>query len=96
MIIEYTLIMGIIIGTISILGVVFNYVYHKHFELGGVVLVAFGTLLLGLSLWQSIELSIESDGSVSAKYKQDLGAKTAEKNHQGPYSRVIKNCAGAQ
>ena len=82
MIIQITLIMGIILGTICLLAVVHNFVRHQNFGLGGVVLVAFGAMLLGLSIWQSVELSVDADGIVTAKYKQDIGAEAAERNNQ--------------
>ena len=82
MIVQATLVMGIILGTICLLAAVFNFVRHQSFGLGGVVLVAFGAMLLGLSIWQSIELSIDADGSITAKYKQDIGSEAAERNSQ--------------
>lgn len=82
MIIQITLIMGLILGTICVLAAIYNFVRHQNFGLGGVVLVVFGALLLGLSIWHSIELSISADGSVTAKYTQEIGAEAAEKNNQ--------------
>jgi hypothetical protein len=82
MIIQVTLIMGLILGTICLLAAVHNFVRHQSFGLGGVVLVAFGAMLLGLSIWQSVELSIDTEGNITATYKQDLGAEAAERNNQ--------------
>ena len=54
------------------------------FGLGGVVLIAFGSFLVGLSIWTSVTISVKADGSLTAEYKQeakeDLGAKTADLN----------------
>lgn len=84
MIIQTTLIMGIIIGAICLLAAVHNYTRYQYFGLGGVVLVAFGSMLLGLSIWQSVELSIDAKGNITAKYQheQDMGAEAAERNSQ--------------
>jgi len=70
MINEVTLVMGIVIGSICVLSAVHNHVRFQSFGLGGVVLTAFGTLLLGLSIWQSVELSIDAKGNFTAAYKQ--------------------------
>ena len=82
MIINATLITGIIIGAICLLAAVHNHIRYQNFGLGGVVLVAFGSMLLGLSIWKSIEISIDTKGNITAKYQrnQDVGAKVAEQN----------------
>lgn len=86
MIMQATLIMGIVLGTILLLAAVFNFVRHQNFGLGGVVFVIFGSMLFGLSIWRSVELQISSDGGITAKYKwdykQDIGKEAAEQNNQ--------------
>ena len=84
MILQATLITGIIVGVICLLAAVHNHIKYQNFGLGGAVLVAFGSMLLGLSVWQSVELSIDSEGRITAKYKQqqDIGAEAADRNSQ--------------
>lgn len=72
--------LGLLLGSISLLSAVFVYVKHQAFGLAGVILVIFGSFLIGLSIWTSFEFSVGSDGSVTAKYTQDLGSKTADLN----------------
>jgi len=75
---------GIVLGSVLLLSAVYAFVKRQTFGLGGVVLVVFGSFLIGLSIWTSFEVSVNPDGSVTAKYtqeiKEDLGVKTADLN----------------
>ena len=79
-----TLAMGIALGAICLLAAVYNYIKHQSFGTGGIFLVVFGTILLGFSIWQSVEVTIDPDGGFTGKfkYKQDLVAEGAERNIQ--------------
>ncbi len=67
-----TIILGLIIGSVMLIATTFVYVRHQTFSLGGSILTAFGTLLLGLSIWQSVEFTVGPDGGISASFKKEL------------------------
>ena len=64
-----TLILGLILGTIMLCVVLFVYVKKQTFGFGGSILTTFGVLLLGLSLWKSVEVSVTPDGGIQAKFQ---------------------------
>ena len=72
--------LGLLLGSVLLLASVYRFVKHRDFGLGGTVLVVFGSMLLGLSVWTSFEFSVDSAGKVTARYTQDLGAKAADLN----------------
>jgi Skp family chaperone for outer membrane proteins len=72
------LILGLIIGTMMIFASVYVFLKYRIFSLGGSVLTVLGAVLLGMSIWQSIEVSVGPEGGFTAKFSQDLGAATAE------------------
>ena len=71
---------GLLLGSVLLLASVYSFVKHRQFGLSGTVLVVFGSMLLGLSVWTSFEFSVDSEGKVTARYDQDLGAKAADLN----------------
>lgn len=83
-IIDIAFYIGLILGSALLLGAMYVYIRRQIFGLGGVVLVVFGSFLIGLSIWTSFKVSVNADGSVSAEYKreakEDLGAKAADLN----------------
>ncbi|WP_444901460.1 hypothetical protein ACJJIG_18480 [Microbulbifer sp. SSSA007] len=76
-----TMIVGIILGGICLLAAVYNHIKHQNFGLGGVVLVMFGSMLLALSIWGSVEIWI-GDSGAKFQLKEDFGAEKAELNNQ--------------
>lgn len=82
-IIEIAFYFGLFLGSALLLSAVFVFVTRQAFGLGGVVLIAFGSFLVGWSIWTSFEVSVGADGSVTAKYTriaEDIGAKAADFN----------------
>ena len=75
---------GLFLGSALLLSAVYVFVKRQAFGLGGVVLIVFGSFLVGLSIWTSFEISVGADGTVTARYKQeikeDIGVKTADLN----------------
>jgi hypothetical protein len=65
-----TFILGMILGS-TMLGVA-TYVYYKRqvFPVGAIIMTVFGTLLLGLSIWQSAKIQIGADGNVTATFEK--------------------------
>ncbi len=72
--------LGLLLGSVLLFTSVYRLLKHRDFGLGGTVLVVFGSMLLGLSVWTSFEFSVDLEGKVTARYTQDLGAKAADMN----------------
>jgi len=70
---------GVVIGSAMILTVLVVYYRSQKFALGGTVLTVFGTILIGLSIWVSIEVEISPDGRVQAKFLQEQSESAREK-----------------
>lgn len=49
-----------------------TYIYFKRqiFPLGAIIMVVFGTLLLGLSIWQSAKIQVGANGNVIASFEK--------------------------
>lgn len=78
-----TFILGMILGTSMI--TVSTYVYYRKqvFPIGAIVMTVFGTLLLGLSIWQSAKIQVGADGNISAsfeKFKQEVKEEVKHSN----------------
>lgn len=67
--IVFTLALGIALGTAMLSTVIFVYAKKQSFGLGGAVLTPFGVLLLGLSVWKTVDVSVSSDGGIQAKFE---------------------------
>jgi hypothetical protein len=62
-------IIALIVGTLMLGCVCFVYVKHRAFGFGGTVLSALGVILLGMSVWRSIDVSLSKEG-IKAKLNQ--------------------------
>ncbi len=60
---------GIIIGSIMMGAVVFNYIYRREIGFAGVLLLVFGVTLVGLSVLKTVKISF---GGLTAHYKTVL------------------------
>jgi Putative peptidoglycan binding domain len=60
---------AMVVGTLMLGAVCFVYIKHQTFGLGGISLSAFGVILLGMSVWRSIDISFDEKG-VKAKLSQ--------------------------
>ena len=63
------LILGLVFGSLMLCSLLFVYIKHKTFGLGGSVLTVFGVMLLGLSIWKTVEISITLEGEIEAKFE---------------------------
>lgn len=63
------LILGLVFGSLMLCSLLFVYIKHKAFGLGGAVLTVFGVMLLGLSIWKTIEISVTPKGEIEAKFE---------------------------
>ncbi|MEW8627047.1 MAG: hypothetical protein AB2551_14940 [Candidatus Thiodiazotropha sp.] len=60
---------GIIFGSLLLGSVIFVYVRHREFGVGGSILTPFGVMLLGLSVWKTVDISVTADGGLEAKFR---------------------------
>ena len=65
-----TFILGIILGSGMLFAVIYNYIQKQIIPVGALVLTAFGTLLLGLSIWQSARITMGPEGNFSAEFER--------------------------
>jgi len=68
-IIFVALILGIVLGTTMLGVVIFVYAKKQSFGLGGSILTPFGVLLIGMSIWKTIDISVSADGGIQAKFQ---------------------------
>lgn len=61
---------GLIVGLLMLLAVCYVYVARRDFGLGGVVLSVFGVVLVGLSIWKTVEITVSANGDVTATFVQ--------------------------
>ncbi len=61
---------GIIVGLMMIATVCIVYYKHQTFGLGGSTLALLGTILIGMSVWSNIKVSVGANGGFSAELTQ--------------------------
>jgi hypothetical protein len=64
----WTYVIGLIIGSVAVLAVIFVYVKDRTFGTGGTALSLVGVILLGLSIWSDIQISVNKEG-VDARFE---------------------------
>jgi tetratricopeptide (TPR) repeat protein len=65
-----TFALGILFGSIMLSTVCWVYLTRQEFGIAGAFLTVFGVVLLGLSIWKTIHVSVDSQGKVSAKLEE--------------------------
>jgi hypothetical protein len=75
-----TFVSGLVLGAMLLVVAAFVYASRNVFGFGGTLFLVFGTILVGLSLWRSVELTVDPDGGLIAIFKQEIGAEAAELN----------------
>lgn len=65
-----TFILGMIFGSLMLGVATFIYFKRQIFPFGAIIMVVFGTLLLGLSIWQSAKIQVDADGNVTASFEK--------------------------
>lgn len=53
---------GMALGALMLLSVCFVYIRHQKFGIGGSFLCGFGVILVGMSVWQNINVSVDGSG----------------------------------
>ncbi len=80
-------IVALVLGSLMVLSVCFVYVKHQILQLGGIVLSGFAVVLVGMSVWKTIDITANEKG-FTAKLEQALAkaneatAKVAEVKEQ--------------
>lgn len=72
-----------ILGSAMIIVATFVYWKKQIFPVGAIVMTVFGTLLLGLSIWQSAKIQVGADGNLTAsfeKLRQEVKAEVKQSN----------------
>lgn len=66
------LIAGIVFGSLMLGCVCFVYVKHHKFGLAGSVLTIFGVILIGLSIFKTVEVKVKATGEIEARFQAVL------------------------
>lgn len=64
---------ALILGGIMLLSVCYVYVRHQVLQAGGMAMSGFAVLLVGMSVWKSIDISVNEQG-FSARLEQAIAA----------------------
>lgn len=64
-------IVALVLGSIMLLSVCFVYVRHQVLQLSGMGLTAFAVILVGMSVWKNINVSVDETG-FTAKLEQAI------------------------
>lgn len=70
---KWAIIVGLVIGTVAVLGAIWVWVKHQKYGMGGGTLTAVGAVLIGMSVWGQITINVSEAG-----VKVDLLRETAE------------------
>jgi hypothetical protein len=66
-------VVALVLGAVMLLSVCFVYVKHQILQLGGISLSGFAVVLVGMSVWRSIDVSVDENG-FKAKLEQAIAA----------------------
>lgn len=66
-------IVALVLGGIMLLSVCYVYIRHQVLQVGGMAMSGFAVLLVGMSVWKSIDISVSAEG-FSAKLDQAIKA----------------------
>ena len=82
--VEIVTAVGLLIGSVLMLSVCFVFIRHRFFGPGGAALSILGAILIGMSVWSNINVSVGADGGFRAELSQirDQVAKIDSKNDQ--------------
>ena len=91
---NWTYIVGIIIGVIVLLSVVYVWITKQVVGMCGGFLSIIGVVLIGLSLWTSVEISITKEGFKTqlTKMMKDLGTMAEQNaNLTSEINKIVEN-----
>lgn len=69
-----TFVIGLALGSLAVLSTLFVFVRRSKFGLDGMVLTCFGSLLISLSLWQSVNIKVAGAEMKLERIKQTVEA----------------------
>ncbi|WP_321917448.1 MULTISPECIES: peptidoglycan-binding domain-containing protein [Paraburkholderia] len=90
---------GLVLGALMIVAVVYVYVKHRSFGLGGSCMSLLGVVLVGMSVWKSVDVSIDGKGMSARLDQVETIAKRAENSAsqaQDIAGKTAQNVAGLQ
>ncbi|MEM9605467.1 MAG: hypothetical protein AAGA11_21595 [Pseudomonadota bacterium] len=97
--VDITIIAGIAIGSLMLLTVSAAYFRHGTFGLGGVFLTVFGVVLIGIALWRSISVQIDSAGTLEAKFitleRETVQIRSRNEEIIKTTSKLVENSPGS-
>lgn len=73
-------IVALFLGSMMLMSVCFVYVRHRALQLGGIVLSGLGVILVGMSVWKTIEVEVGDKGLIARLQHQvaDMKAEVAD------------------
>lgn len=75
-------VVALVLGGIMLLSVCYVYVRHQVLQAGGLAMSGFAVILVGMSVWKSIDISVTGEG-ISAKLEQAITAAKEAKAEAG-------------
>lgn len=66
-------VVALALGGIMLLSVCYVYIRHQVLQVGGMAMSGFAVILVGMSVWKSIDISVSGEG-ISAKLDQAIKA----------------------
>src|SRR5690348_2161437 len=66
----YAIILGMLLGTLMIVSVVWIWIKQQTFAFGGSILTVFGVVLVGLSIWGTVTVKVSPDGAIETTFEQ--------------------------
>lgn len=67
-----TLIVALILGTLMIGSTIYVYVKKDKLRFGAIVMLVFGVILIGLSIWQTVSIQVSPNMGISASFESKL------------------------
>lgn len=80
-------VVALVLGAVMLLSVCFVYVKHQILQLGGMSLSAFAVVLVGMSVWKSIDVSMDEKG-FKAKLDQAIAVAAEAKQETAQVKQI--------
>ena len=95
---DAAIILGLIFGSAMLAVACLKYYKHGLFALGGSVLTVFGVLLLGLSIWTTVDIKVSPQGQIEARFEKtvEMAVEKVEQTTQKFQREIITDLLEAQ
>ena len=88
---NYAYAVALVLGSLMLLSVCFVYIKHQMLPMGGIAMSLFSVILVGMSVWQSIDVSFDQQG-FQAKLDQSVDtANEAKEQAEEAEQRSLRN-----